>query len=588
MTEKLRLLLAVVLLLITAYVGYDMYHLSLADHLWGYRPLVLLLSAWLGTSLLFAYFVYRADVHWRWFSWSCLSAVLLGVGFPDILPLPVLMFIGFVPLIRVEQEIRKIAGNTGRSLFFYAYNTFVLWNIISTYWVANAALEAGLFAILVNSLLMCIPFLFFHYTQKRMPNLGYFSLIVYWITFEYIHLNWDLSWPWLMLGNSFAEFPAVVQWYEYTGAFGGTLWIWLANILIFSIWQKPSKRSRWWQLAFLLLIPAAFSLFRYYNYEEKGKPIQVAIVQPNYEPHHVKFSIPENMQLQHFIQLSTEVVDENTDYLVFPESSFGYVETHAIESYPAIRGLKSFLQRYPDLKIVAGMNAYTEFLPHEPSTPNTRFLIRPTGDTIRREILNIAVQLEKEQEQIPVYKKSKLVPGPEIFPYQEILAPFKGIVDKLGGTTAGIGTQPERGVFTSESGAIAPVICYESVYGEYFTGYIKKGANAAFVVTNDGWWDNTAGHRQHLYFASLRAIETRRPVAQSANTGISAFINQRGDIIKPTRYDEIASIQHTLKFNDEITFYVIWGDVIARVSVFAAVVLLLNLFVKSWQIPKRN
>ena len=95
---------------------------------------------------------------------------------------------------------------------------------------------------------------------------------------------------------------------------------------------------------------------------------------------------------------------------------------------------------------------------------------------------------------------------------------------------------------------MAPVICYESVYGEYSTGYIKKGAQAIFIMTNDGWWDNTAGHRQHLYFASLRAIEARRAIARSANTGISAFVNQRGDILQPTRYDEPIAIKTQYSF----------------------------------------
>jgi len=68
---------------------------------------------------------------------------------------------------------------------------------------------------------------------------------------------------------------------------------------------------------------------------------------------------------------------------------------------------------------------------------------------------------------------------------------------------------------------IAPIICYESVFGEFVTDYVKKGAQALFIITNDGWWKNTNGYKQHLYFASLRAIETRRQVVRAANTGVS-------------------------------------------------------------------
>ena len=151
----------------------------------------------------------------------------------------------------------------------------------------------------------------------------------------------------------------------------------------------------------------------------------------------------------------------------------------------------------------------------------------------------------------------------------------------MGGTVAGNGIQSERTVFWDEAReqAIAPVICYESIYGEYCTEYVRKGANAIFIVTNDGWWDDSPGFRQHLKFASLRAIETRRSVARSANTGISGYINQRGDILEATDYEVDAVLNSKIKFNDEITFYTKWGDFIARIAGLLAVLLLLNAIV---------
>jgi apolipoprotein N-acyltransferase len=207
--------------------------------------------------------------------------------------------------------------------------------------------------------------------------------------------------------------------------------------------------------------------------------------------------------------------------------------------------------------------------------------VRRPGDTMYYEILNAAIQIDPSTREVPLYRKSKLVPGPEILPYRRIFFFMKPLIDKLEGTTAGVGTQPERSVFSSDAGKVAPAICYESVFGEYVTGYIQKGAQAIFIMTNDGWWDNTAGHRQHLYFASLRAIETRRAIARSANTGISAFVNQRGDILQPTRYDEPIAIKGSIRFNDSITFYIRWGDAVARIALFTSILFLLNTFVRS-------
>src|SRR5574343_444659 len=71
---------------------------------------------------------------------------------------------------------------------------------------------------------------------------------------------------------------------------------------------------------------------------------------------------------------------------------------------------------------------------------------------------------------------------------------------------------------------LAPAVCYESVYGDFMAKYIRSGAEVICIITNDGWWGNTPGHRQHLAYAKLRAIETRKQIIRSANTGISCFV----------------------------------------------------------------
>jgi len=158
-----------------------------------------------------------------------------------------------------------------------------------------------------------------------------------------------------------------------------------------------------------------------------------------------------------------------------------------------------------------------------------------------------------------------------------LLKPLENFAFDLGGTVGSLGVDKERTVFArpSDNLKIAPVICYESVFGAYVTQYIRKGANLIFVITNDGWWGDTPGHRQHFTFSQLRAIETRRSVARSANTGISAFINQRGDISQVTKYWEPAVIRQKINANYELTFYVRYGDYIGRISAFVAVFLIL-------------
>ena len=189
--------------------------------------------------------------------------------------------------------------------------------------------------------------------------------------------------------------------------------------------------------------------------------------------------------------------------------------------------------------------------------------------------------------QMHIYHKSKLVQGVEFILDAYILKPLEKLSLDLGGTTGSLGTQDEPSVFISHgdpahSGLkIAPAICYESIYGEYIAEYINKGAKLICIITNDGWWGDTPGYKQHLAYARLRAIETRRSIARSANTGISCFINQRGDILQPTEWWEPAVIKGTLNANSKLTYYTKYGDYIGRIASFLAVLMLVYAIVRS-------
>ena len=105
--------------------------------------------------------------------------------------------------------------------------------------------------------------------------------------------------------------------------------------------------------------------------------------------------------------------------------------------------------------------------------------------------------------------------------------------------------------------------------------FVRNGAQLLFIITNDGWWGNTQGHQQHLAYAQLRAIECRRSIARSANTGISGFINQRGDLVKMSKYWTQDALKLQIKANKELTFFAHYGDYPGRVSAFLAALLLL-------------
>ena len=588
MNSKTKLISSILLFLIVAALGYYMIQLSAKEQLWGHLPMFIFLAAWGLNLTLFSKAFFHDQEKKKYFLYSCGSAALFYFGFPTM-PFFFLLFVAFVPLLLMEHELSQKEAKPFWKIWRCAYNAFVLWNILSTFWVGNTAFAAGIFAILVNSLLMTIPFMLFHLSKKVLSDkLAAVAFIAYWISFEKLHQGWELSWTWLTLGNAFSQHTWLIQWYEFTGVFGGSLWILVLNFMLFYAYRKRSNIKDLWPSVLVVAIPILSSLIINVNTDNEGPEKKVCIVQPNYEPHYQKFTVPPSRQLRKFLKLANEGIDEGTDYCLFPETSFrATINDHNNES--SIKSINKLVEQFPNLKVVTGLAAYKIFEEGEEKSEDTIRKSKRSGRSVFYETYNAAVQIDKDQE-LDLYKKSILVPGAEIFPYKEIFFFFKPLVDQLGGTLAGNGTQKERSVFwdEDEAFAVAPVICYESIYGDYCTEYIRKGANAIFIMTNDGWWDDTAGHKQHLLFARLRAIETRRSIARSANTGISCFIDQKGSIYQATAYEVDAAVKGSIQMNDRITFYVIWGDLIARISLLLAILLILNTIVKSLQKKTKN
>jgi len=273
--------------------------------------------------------------------------------------------------------------------------------------------------------------------------------------------------------------------------------------------------------------------------------------------------------------LSMARIDSTTQYLVFPETSFDYVHLNAFRNNRQIRLFQSMIDSFPNLRLVTGISSQRTLDKNQLKDTEYRIHVTAEGDTVYWDAQNSAVQMTSGQQDYQIYFKSKLVPGPEILPYRKVLFFLKPIVEKLEGTVEGNTRQKERSVFTGGPLTVAPIICYESIYGAYVGEYVKKGATALFIVTNDGWWDNTPGHIQHLKIGSLRAIEHRRPIARSANSGISAFIDIKGRIHSPTRYGETISMTGKLKPETRITLYTLWGDVIPNITNLLTLFLLL-------------
>ncbi|MCX6258910.1 MAG: apolipoprotein N-acyltransferase [Bacteroidia bacterium] len=516
---------------------------------------------------------------------SLFSGALLSLAWTEWCPGIVLLF-AMVPLLLVEDYIWENRNNI-RSVysFLFAYLTFFTWNIISTWWIVKATWVGASAAFVFNSLFMAVVFWMFHLVKRSFgKTIGYIALVTFWIAFEYLHLNWDLSWTWLNLGNGFAKNNSLIQWYEFTGILGGSFWIICTNILATSIiigYVKEksliSFRYKLISLGLLIVIPVVFSLFTYYSYSEKKDPRNIVVLQPNIDPYNEKFNgLSDNEQLDILLKLAKDNADSTTDFIVAPETALPSVLWEPEIPYSnSFRVIQQSFKFYPRARFVMGLSSGKVFKKNEKLTPAAR---KFTNENLFYELYNTALQTESSGN-IQFYHKSKLVLGVEKMPFRSILSFLDKFSVNLGGTTGSLGTQEERTVFISKTdiSKVGVLICYESIFGEFTGKYIKNGANLLFVITNDGWWGDSPGYKQHLHFSQLRAVENRRSVARSANTGISCFINQRGDIIKPTFWWTRTAIKSSINANDKMTFYSCYGDYLGIITAASSCIILIFL-----------
>ena len=522
-----------------------------------------------------------------------LFAVMMSV--PFLIPhTGFLALFGIVPLLCMDR-VADLLGK--KKVWKYHYTAFVLWNAITTFWVCNATVGGGIFAVLANSLQMSIVFGLFRVSKKKFKgSLPYIFLAFTWIAWERFYFDAEISWPWLVLGNSFARTTWAIQWYEITGALGGSLWIWACNLGLFGLlvslsdgrffrWNIKAQTAALAGYCLILISPFIISAFigkKYKDAMSEGKQLPVLIVQPNIDPYN-KFQAMTQDQQNAILeaQMVSALQSRQTSepmLVVAPETFTSGMICGEYARSITWRRFTSLLKKYPGVNMLFGASTF-EYIQ---STGAPSHTARKVQDGLWVEAHNSALMIDGTAR-TEIFHKSKLVVAVEKTPYPAL---FCKIDDMLGGIMGRCVGQDEVSLLhvrENESGTNIPIgsaVCYESVYGEYYTDYVRKGAQAMTIITNDAWWGDTPGYRQHLSYASLRAIETRRAIARCANTGISAIISPSGKILQPTPWWEQAVIEGSIPLRKDITFFVAHGDVTGRICTFMFMLLLLSLCVR--------
>lgn len=491
-----------------------------------------------------------------------------------ISPLPgILVLVGYIPLLYAEVLLTKEKiKRPSLMIFLAAFLCFFITNIVS-FWPFEKLLSYWIIIYsLFSAFLYAGTFLLFSIVKRRLGNaIGYFSWIVFIVALEFLTLNIDFSFPCLLNGVLIfgSGNTSLIQWYEYTGVLGGSAWILLCNLLLFKL-IKGAVEFRKLNVklsivvASCVLLPIVFSLARYYTYKEIEDPMEVVVVQPNFDPYTEKFVIGYDKQLDTMLALAERTATLQTQYIIFPETALdsNIWLNNITENYMVLKIKDSLLTNYPQAKVITGADVMEYYVVHDGIPPTST--AKKADEKVYYDFFNAAFQVDANGN-VQSYKKSKLVIGTEYVPLVQQFPQLEKWVIHLGGSAQSRGKQTAPSLLNSSSANIATVICFESIFGDYVSRFVRLGADAICVISNDGWWNEKPIPMRHFRYSQLRAIENRRPLIRSANTGISGFIDQRGDIIEQSQWWERTALRNTVNKNTKLTFYSRYGDYIGRI-----------------------
>jgi apolipoprotein N-acyltransferase len=398
-----------------------------------------------------------------------------------------------------------------------------------------------------------------------------FILAAAWTTLEWLR-GWVFSgFGWNGLGVALHSNWPLIQVAELTGVAGLSFMVAFANVIVLTTAYRlvVEARTRMMRPHFDFTVTMAaivgvliFGL-RATQVSAPAKPLRVAAVQSNI-PQNQKFD-PQFTRgiFDQFRRLSEIAVRSNPppDLLVWPESSMPGPVLADQESYKFVMDLAAS----SDTDLLLG-----------------------TIEVDKRDVYNAALLVSDGGEHVQIYRKVHLVPFGEFVPGRHTVPLLAQIVgDQVPGDFKA-GKEHTVFTLTNSDVHVAPLICFEDTIGELVRQFVLANetspeANLLVDVTNDGWFQHSAGSHQHLANAIFRCVETRRPMIRAANTGVTCFINQFGRVTQELRDDKgstftegILAGEIKVPTEQELTFYAQHGELFAKAC---ALITLLSMFV---------
>lgn len=502
---------------------------------------------------------------------AVLSGVLLVLGFPPFDLYPV-AWIALVPLLIAQR------GKTVRTSFLLGMTSGMVYFMGTVYWVSHSMYFYGHLSVFISLLGMVLLSLYlslftgmftmlfnFISMNSRVPSL--FTVPVLWVTLEFLRTYLLTGFPWSILGYSQYRFLTLIQIADVTGVYGISFLAAAFSGAVYDVIRyrqrgKTGERApaRWPLISGILIyavIITASILYGTGKLEEKaeGRNVKISVVQGNI-PQDKKWDYRfQRDVIDTYKRLTSEAAADSPDIIIWPESAVPFIFDNDMRLTEDLLAFQKKLGAH----LLFGSVTYKHIPGRKSPMANSAVLLSPHGDTLS------------------VYDKIHLVPYGEYVPLRKFF-PF---IEKL---TAGVGdfyTGDEATVMETPFAKIGNLICYEIIFPGLVRQFVNKGANMLVTITNDAWFGRTSAPYQHFSMAVLRAIENRVPVARSANTGISGFIDAKGRVIKKSDIFVEATLTEDLSVGTGKSFYTRYGDIFAYLCSIGAVFLIAGrLFIK--------
>ena len=575
--------------------------------------------------------------------YSALSGLLLSVAFPPF-PIFITTFFAFIPLFFVLNEEEQMPKTLKNRKFPYIYITFFIYHLCSNYWISTVQENsdpylfwAGIALDIFHPFFFFFPFLLLFISNRLVgKSLSLWLFPMFWTIFEWLHSIGDMGYSWLSIAHTQYTNLYWYQIIDIAGIWGATFLLAMANILIYklmlngkntngkysfkTLFNSTVKKIYGVTIYAIVMIPMTygFVVMNNFDYERQlaeNNFLNIGLIQPNINPWD-KWETSRFKQIQTHLRLQDSLINSikevnatgNLHLCIWSETAIPVLDL-SVNRDMKLDFITQDLIR-TNTSLLTGIAKYYFYEPNEDlpvtakyfdndenkefpfSSFNAALMINPAQWSIERDIEgNFAAEnllnnnFREKNVTMQFHYKAKLTPFAEGFPYVEYLSFAKDWLRWGVGISAWTKGKKTDNLVVENGGKtakIAPIICIESVYPDHVRKFVINGANIISVITNDAWYDYSSGPWQHYVIAATRAIENRRYIARSANSGVTGFIAPTGKTIeRAPQYKEIAiAASIPIISSDNLTLYTRYGDYLPQFFCIASILIVLIQYIR--------